>query len=1246
MGVVHEIVEPQCQALSDAQRCVAEATAHDDLFCRFHARQCFGLYMGYKRRNAELDALAGHEPPCLRGSKTPLALHAFEGYVLLGKVTAARKLHHKHFFSLEIDYSHKAYLDKLISTRQSVLKALENLERRTAELLYEKEKWYSWVRQVQDDEDQNREKEQKKIKLEAALLRRHWREMEVRLAAAREKEEKKRVAWDPIEDVWEEDRGRYLDLIRQFLWIEAPAAGMDVAQAAQGPAPPAGAARTSEQPEKVTVATEETAAEADGKQPESGQAKKPKKRGGKKKKKKKKKSKVSPPSKAKIERRDEVRARLREGVEKDYSHANGPMLVGTAQNPPELFNRSAPVGEEDVSDLIADITEIKMLLSCRQIMTHPALLPAALRAKSDSDLPLRDACADFVRGDEPDDDDEGSADKKVDLRPAAEYLRHRLLYDDLEPDFLMRALGALYRESKPSAKELLDAVANGGNPENTRMTVRICGRTIWNHASQGSMARAGWLHFSVMARDCSFQDAIGLCRNWDEFFELNLLALWQYFPASKWTGWSGNSLTEELTQLGFVPFHMDFSGRENTTYTHLDRLNRKTVRRQHTILESRNFVCAHMKRNDPVTRRFIHYAVMRPSEQMILVRDGIDGRIIVAPNQKDRWIVRSRRGVTAVGCNTHDDNWDVELEVGPLFFDTARASRKWHFGFSSYYEVYMWDFVPGKKPIDMYHYIREVSMLSKARRITGNRGKYTHMKHIMETPTREQDTKRVRQIKPGEDVQSLYDELTGPNAEFWIKTTNSGTDKTTEDIAPGVSPYIYDNNTDAAEDAILFEGELRRGFPEDMPYVEIKNPMQQLESSRLPLSVLNRMIKQMEDSMPPALEQAFGIKRGLEGKEEGKDRDKEESTGFGPMSDSQPYDPGSGQFPYSVPPIWEQARKKITPTACDAARASLLDRVGFSSAKFGLTVDEVFEMAGKQEIMERDRACVHKDSFHLGDLEPGAQERYTEAMRLIIGLNLELYYDEYNPQVMSPWPHRYIVQDIVHAFMMMGLFFPGVKETSVVQEYLESEEGRGFKASKLFDPASRCAKRPDVRTRASSSSRSKAFWDDWVKLYEGDKHYLDAYPWDWSLAVKPTLAKLYKAGMIGPAARETRAHLVPGHATANTEPHRPGQLDLFIRFDNTGKYSESVPPTFVDYKDWPQLLPRRAPSPTNARPEADPGSRSIMVMGEDEKDLLRWCTVVTFALQTKPWLREVDLWKSFVNVGLEFLEGLDEFWLD
>ncbi|KAK4138114.1 hypothetical protein BT67DRAFT_430801 [Trichocladium antarcticum] len=74
--------------------------------------------------------------------------YLFGHYVLLGQVIAARKLHHKHFFSLEMDYGHKTYLDRLVSTRRSVLKALENPERRTAELLYEQEKQEAYLDKV------------------------------------------------------------------------------------------------------------------------------------------------------------------------------------------------------------------------------------------------------------------------------------------------------------------------------------------------------------------------------------------------------------------------------------------------------------------------------------------------------------------------------------------------------------------------------------------------------------------------------------------------------------------------------------------------------------------------------------------------------------------------------------------------------------------------------------------------------------------------------------------------------------------------------------------------------------------------------------------------------------------------------------------------------------------------------------------------------------------------------------------
>ena len=53
----------------------------------------------------------------------------------------------------------------------------------------------------------------------------------------------------------------------------------------------------------------------------------------------------------------------------------------------------------------------------------------------------------------------------------------------------------------------------------------------------------------------------------------------------------------------------------------------------------------------------------------------------------------------------------------------------------------------------------------------------------------------------------------------------------------------------------------------------------------------------------------------------------------------------------------------------------------------------------------------------------------------------------------------------------------------------------------------------------------------------------------------------------------------------------------------------------------------------------------LLVMGEDEADLAKFAIATTFALQTNPWRTEVDLWKSFVNVELDFLEGLAEEWL-
>lgn len=54
----------------------------------------------------------------------------------------------------------------------------------------------------------------------------------------------------------------------------------------------------------------------------------------------------------------------------------------------------------------------------------------------------------------------------------------------------------------------------------------------------------------------------------------------------------------------------------------------------------------------------------------------------------------------------------------------------------------------------------------------------------------------------------------------------------------------------------------------------------------------------------------------------------------------------------------------------------------------------------------------------------------------------------------------------------------------------------------------------------------------------------------------------------------------------------------------------------------------------------------FIVMGVGEKDLMRVATAVTYAVQTKPWGLEIDLWRSFVNVDMAFLKEMGDEWLD
>lgn len=222
------------------------------------------------------------------------------------------------------------------------------------------------------------------------------------------------------------------------------------------------------------------------------------------------------------------------------------------------------------------------------------------------------------------------------------------------------------------------------------------------------------------------------------------------------------------------------------------------------------------------------------------------------------------------------------------------------------------------------------------------------------------------------------------------------------------------------------------------------------------------------------------------------------------------------------------------------------------------------------------------------------------------------------------------------------------------------------------------------------------------------------------------MTTVYRAGIIQPSDTQPHPDVCPGVAFAAEEPHRPGQLDFFVRFERApGDPAIRHPPDWAPVEDWPDLLasaqafaqgkpggakfsllrmwsaPHFYPLMVGWRnrphvvfmdscgrswefkfvPKDLEGSElsamhatssrvklaverarerdgvdlsghfvargdAVLVMAESEEELLRLSTIVTFAVQTKPWLREVDLWRSFINVELDFLQGLDPAWLD
>ena len=327
---------------------------------------------------------------------------------------------------------------------------------------------------------------------------------------------------------------------------------------------------------------------------------------------------------------------------------------------------------------------------------------------------IRDACADLYREDVEEDDDDIEVVPKD--RPRLEFKSRmpRVWRSEQE-----KKIHARRKEAEPEDHgALIDfgVIDDDGKYSAKKMRIKICGRSIHNYSSEKQLPRKGWLQFSIIAKNSGVYEAVELCRHWDEFFELNVLARYQYFPGPNWALWFKDPAHNHMLESGLIIFH-EKRYAEKLTHNHQTGGRSRGMLRTHDIVECRAHICAHIKRNDPVSRRFIQYLTMLTSELLVLVRDGKTGKIITTPPTDQLWVMRGKSGIGRAKKN----DWHIISEVGPEFFETIEKARKWHFGFDEYYDVYAWDLEPGRHHAGLY---QELSIVSHTRKLRTTSARY------------------------------------------------------------------------------------------------------------------------------------------------------------------------------------------------------------------------------------------------------------------------------------------------------------------------------------------------------------------------------------------------------------------------------------------------------------------------------------------------------------------------------------------
>jgi hypothetical protein len=110
---------------------------------------------------------------------------------------------------------------------------------------------------------------------------------------------------------------------------------------------------------------------------------------------------------------------------------------------------------------------------------------------------------------------------------------------------------------------------------------------------------------------------------------------------------------------------------------------------------------------------------MQSHALLVLVRDAETGKLLIKPEEEERWLYREKSGI---GRASRNERWHIIKSIGPTFFEEMDQYRQWKFSFKEYYDVYVWDLEPGEPFAVLYNTVQQVGLLANAQQYPPTEG--------------------------------------------------------------------------------------------------------------------------------------------------------------------------------------------------------------------------------------------------------------------------------------------------------------------------------------------------------------------------------------------------------------------------------------------------------------------------------------------------------------------------------------------